>query len=480
MSAETYQPGSDGSAGSTSPETPTLGWRRALVYGLGRSGTAAAHFLCSRGIEVVGVDRRSAPALDLAELERFESFEPRLGAEPEELPQGIDGVVVSPGVAPDRPLLVDAERRGVPILAEVELAFPFLEGPVVGITGSNGKSTTTAMTGALLEAAGFAVEVCGNIGVPLVSRVEGPRDRVFVVELSSFQLEGTANFRPSAAALLNISPDHIDRHCTVERYVAAKLRLLANQESTDCAVLNADDPWLREAGLATRARKRFFSRLGRVADGCYLDGDRVVEVEPEAGERELFRRSDVAQPGEHNLENAMAAALLARSLGAPPQGFGRALAGFAGLPHRMQTVAVAGGVRWIDDSKGTNVGAVLKSLEGFEDRSVHLILGGQAKGESFVPLSETVALKARAVYLIGEAAATIAEDLGPEAAGVRTVETLERAVADAHRRARSGETVLLSPACASFDQFRNFAHRGERFQELVREALGGRNGGDDG
>lgn len=441
-------------------------WRRVVVYGLGASGSAAAGFLNRRGVAVLGVDQRRRQDLALEELAETDGVELSLGQEPSKLPPDIDAVVVSPGVALDRPLIAEARRRGVPILAEVELAFRFLEGPVVGITGSNGKSTTTAMAGALLNAAGLAAEVCGNIGLPLVSVVDGPGDRIFVVELSSFQLETVSTFRPKAAALLNLSPDHLDRHGGLEGYLAAKANLFARQEEDDFAVLNADDPLVRNVG--TRARKRFFSRLRRVEDGCYLDGDRVVEVDPAEGARELFKRSDVAPQGEHNLENAMAAALLARAMGATPAGFGAVLANFEGLPHRMEVVALLEGVKWIDDSKGTNVGAVLKSLESMPDGRTHLILGGRGKGESFEPLAELASRKARRIYLIGEAAEELREVLKGRAVLEDTAD-LDRTIRRVAAQAVEGDVVLLSPACTSFDQYRNFAVRGEHFQRLVCE-----------
>ena len=267
MNAKAFAPGSNE-------------WRRALVYGLGLSGKAAARLLLARGVEVVGVDARPAAALDLGDLAAEARLVVHAGEEPAELPAGLDGVVVSPGVPMDRPLLAAARRRGLPVIAEVELAFPFLNGPVVAITGSNGKSTTTALTGALLRAAGRRVEVCGNIGEPLAGVVEGPPGRVFVVELSSFQIEGVATFRPQAAALLNLSGDHLDRYGGMAAYAAAKKRLFATQGSDDVAVLNADDPATLE--LATAARRRLFSRRRRVEDGCWLDGDRVVESVPGA------------------------------------------------------------------------------------------------------------------------------------------------------------------------------------------------------
>jgi len=443
-------------------------WRRVAVYGLGLSGTAATRLLRRHGVAVVGLDSRPAAALDLGELAADPRVDLVTGAEPERLPEGIDALVLSPGVPPDRPLVADARRRGIPVVAEVELAFPLLNGPVAAITGSNGKSTTTALTGAILRAAGIATEVCGNIGAPLSGRVEGAPGRAFVVELSSFQLEATDTFHPRAAALLNLAPDHLDRYRGLDDYLAAKRRIFDRQEAGDVAVLNADDP--ASAASPTAARRRLFSRRSAVADGCFLRDGRVIEADPGEIERELFARADLPLAGEHNLENAMAAALLARALGAVPEAVRAGVRSFTGLSHRMQLVAESGGVAWYDDSKGTNAAATARSLEGLPDGRVHLILGGRAKGEDPAALRSEVAAKARRVYLIGEAAGDLDRGLAG-AAPVERAGTLERAVAAAAAHAEPGDVVLLSPACASFDQFRSYAHRGEEFRRLVAAIL---------
>jgi len=455
---------------------------RVLVYGLGLSGRAAAKLLLARDVSVVAVDVRPEDKLDLTGLEPGlkATLEVLAGAEPETLPAGkIDAVVVSPGVPMDRPLLEDARRRGVPVIAEVELAYPLLQGPIVAITGSNGKSTTTALTGAMVRAAGIPVEVCGNIGVPLIGLVDGAPGRVFIVELSSFQIEGIVTFKPRAAALLNISEDHLDRYGTMEAYVAAKKRLFRDMDAEGIAVLNADDP--EAADAETLARKRWFSRRGPVRDGCWAAPDgRVLEVVPGETDTLLFHAEDVPLAGVQNLENAMAAALLARAIGAEPAEIRKGLLSFQGLPHRMQRVGEKNGVVFYDDSKGTNPGATAKSLEGFADGTVHLILGGRNKGADLASLTPLVRQKARRVYLIGEAAAEFEEAL----AGLVPVipfersETLDRAVRSAAADARPGEAVVLSPACASFDQFRNFVHRGEVFQSIVREILASQGGSD--
>jgi UDP-N-acetylmuramoylalanine--D-glutamate ligase len=448
-------------------------WRRVLVYGLGVSGAAAARLIVSRGAAVLGVDARATGGLDLADLDlelpagaRFEAWSEEEAAR-SELPADVDAVVLSPGVPPDRPLLAAARRRGLPVVAEIELAFPLLDGPVVAITGSNGKSTTTALTGAMLEAAGGDVEVCGNIGTALSAVVDGPAGRTFVVEVSSFQLEAVDGFRPRAAAWLNLSPDHLDRYASLDDYAAAKSRLFERQTAEDVAVLNADDP--RVAALVPASRRRFFSRAGAVADGCFVAGESVVERSPDGGEAALFALADLPLAGAHNLENAMAAALLARALDAPPDAIRRALAGFSGLPHRMQRLEVPGPLAWYDDSKATNVAAAAKSLEGLPDGRVHLILGGRAKGDDPADLADLVAAKARAVYVIGESAEMFATALGGLVPCHRAG-TLERAVDEAARRAEPGDVVLLAPACASFDQFDSYAHRGREFARLARRA----------
>ncbi len=466
-------------------------WKNVLVYGLGRSGAAASRALSDRGVRVAAVDGRPAGDLEpeARDLLRTGRVDRLLAEEQARLPAALDAVVLSPGVPPDRPLLRRARSAHVPILAEVELAWRLLEtsspATVVGVTGSNGKSTTTALTGALLEAAGYAVEVCGNIGTPLCARVDGAPDRVFVVELSSFQLEAVDRFRPRAAALLNISPDHLDRYPDIADYAGAKARIFARQAAGDVAVLNADDGDARRlcrgrAGARATVRRRLFSRLRQVEDGCHVDGGRVVETGPEV-RRELFRLDDLALDGVHNLENAMAAALLATAVGADPKHFAPVLRSFGGLPHRMRPVGTVGGVRYINDSKATNPAAVVKALAGFGDGSVHLILGGRAKDGSaaFAELAAAAGARAAAVYLIGEAAPLLASVLAG-AAECRLCGTLDRAVAAAAAAACEGQTVLLSPACASFDQFKDFAQRGRRFEQQVRALAANGQGDVDG
>lgn len=434
---------------------------RVCVLGLGLSGVAAARLLRRRGVEVVASDRREAAALDIADLAADRGVTLELGVAEPRLPAGIDAVITSPGVPLTHPLLAAARSAGVPIAAEVELAFAFLNGTVVGITGSNGKSTTTAMTGKILADSGVPTEVCGNIGRPLAAVVEGPAGRVFVVELSSFQLETIHRFRPRAAALLNISPDHLDRHGDLEGYVAAKRRIFENQAADDVAVLNADDPV--STATLTRSRRWLFSYERPEEPELALTADEAGALAA------LFPATPV------NVENAMAAALLARAVGVGVEASVRALAGYRGLPHRVELVEEIDGVAYYDDSKGTNVAATARSLAGFPDGSVHLILGGRNKGADFGYLSESVARKARRIYLIGESAASLERALGGLVAAERSG-TLAEAVGSAAKAARPGEVVLLSPACASFDQFRDYHDRGQQFARLVHELGDGEEG----
>jgi UDP-N-acetylmuramoylalanine--D-glutamate ligase len=404
------------------------------VYGLGVSGRAAVRFLRRRGVAVLAVDDREKAELDFAQWEADRQVEVAFAGGLPRLPADVDGVVLSPGVPVDRPLVAEARERGLPVIGEVELAFPFVEGPVVGITGSNGKSTTTALTGSMLKASGRAAVVCGNFGRPLVDCVDSGGE-VFVTELSSFQLESISTFRPRAAALLNLSPDHLERHGDLESYAAAKAAIFDNQEEDDVAVFNADDPLVLEIARRERsARRRFFSRRSPVEDGCYVEDGVVIEVAPGVGKQRLFASDEVPVPGTHNLENAMAGALLARAMGVAPEQLATGLTAFKGLPHRVERVLERCGVVWYDDSKGTNVGATLKSLEGFADASVHLILGGRSKGSDPVELAPLVRRKVRRLYLIGESALEFESALG-ELVPSEMAGTLDLAVAAAARRA---------------------------------------------
>jgi UDP-N-acetylmuramoylalanine--D-glutamate ligase len=437
---------------------------RALVVGLGSSGVAAATLLTRQGWRVTVNDRAAAAELAERLAQLPAGVEAVLGGHPESLLESVALVVTSPGVPPDLPLLAQARRRGIEVIAELELAYRSLaDTPLLAVTGSNGKTTVTALLGAILEEAGWNAGVGGNIGHPASAlALEGGFDAL-VWEVSSFQLEGCTTLRPRVGLLLNLSPDHLDRHPTVADYLAAKARLFARQQGDDVAVLNADDGAV--AGLAVPARAEFFSLHDRSAAAC-LAGDRLVlDGHP------LLPRSHLPLLGEHNVANALAAALAAARAGVPRAAIATALERFTGLPHRHTVVAEVAGVRYVDDSKGTNIGATAAGLAGYPPGTVHLILGGLGKGQDFAALAEAVAGRVAAVYLIGAAAGEIADAIGRRVP-VQQCGTLAEAVRRAAAAARAGDTVLLSPACASFDQFRDYAHRGDEFARLARVTAG--------
>jgi UDP-N-acetylmuramoylalanine--D-glutamate ligase len=435
---------------------------RVTVFGAGRSGVAAANFLRDRGVEVMITDAAREEELPLARdlrdgIRRF------FGGHPPEVIETIDAIVVSPGIPGSIPPLAEAVSRGIPVISEIELAFRHLRGRVAAITGSNGKSTTTALLGEILDAAGFRPIVAGNIGQPLISSIDPDEARYYVIELSSFQLETVESFRADVAVLLNITPDHMDRYATIEEYAAAKYSIFRNQDKAAVAVVNADDPRTSEPATAARVWK--FSSSRPSVPGAFLDAGELVLSLGEDESR--IARTSLSIPGNANVENALAAWLAARALGASDGAVEKAFRRFRGLPHRMVVVREDDGVRWINDSKGTNVDATLKSLEGFDDGSVLLILGGKDKKGEFQRLVPVVKAKVRAVLTIGSAAGRIESALAG-AAGIVPCGDMQGAVDYAREHARPGETVLLSPACASFDQYGNFEERGRHFEELVR------------
>ena len=450
---------------STSRPAPPAG--PYLVVGLARSGVAAALALRARGERVIGTDRRGGAAP--AELE---DAGVELAADTLAALDGVRCVVKSPGVPAGAAVLAAARERGLTVIGELELAWRLLENRFVAVTGTNGKTTTVELIGAMYRASGAPVAVAGNVGRALSLLAtppphgEAPLDpRITVVcEASSFQLEDTLQFAPEVGVLLNIAPDHLDRHGDMEGYVAAKLAIFANQGRDDVAVLPAHGLQAPVAGHAARVTFGRDEQADMRFDGEWLwwRGERLVA------------RSAIRLRGPHNAENAMAAAAAALACGLPVQGVLEALASFPGVAHRLEEVASVAGVLFVNDSKGTNVAATRVALRAFERRSVHLILGGRAKGEDFGSLGEDVAERARAVYLIGEAGPQIAAAIADAAAGAGVLMvdcgTLERALAAARAAASPGEVVLLSPACTSFDQFRDFEARGDEFRRLVLAA----------
>jgi UDP-N-acetylmuramoylalanine--D-glutamate ligase len=433
---------------------------RIAVAGLGQSGLAVAEFLLARGAQVRVIDSRP-----LAELKEAGRAIERLGI-PFELQspeafEGVDAIVISPGVPADLEELEAARRRGVPVLGEVELASEFLAGPIIGITGANGKTTTTALTGHILREVGIPAQVGGNIGAPVTGMIANSRpDQWNVLELSSFQLETIERFRAQVAVCLNVTPDHLDRHHSFENYANAKARLFETQTAGDFAVLNADDASCLEYGRRTRARTFWFSTTRAVGGGLWADEARLYfEGAP------FLEIAGIPLRGRHNVENTLAAAGAAHLAGASLEAIAAAVRTFPGVEHRIEFVRRVGGVEFYNDSKATNVDATLKSIAAFPG-GVWIILGGKHKGSPYTALREPLAGKGRAALLIGAAASLIAADL---AGAVRLIQagTLEAAVRSAFEEAQPGDTVLLAPACASFDQFENYEQRGRVFKSLV-------------
>jgi len=419
---------------------------------MGRSGVAAMRLLRENGAKVRAIDEK--PMGEMlgvpVQPQTDESF------------RDVDLIVVSPGVPPDNEVLQRArQQHSIPIVSELEVAAPFLKGPSIGITGTNGKTTTTALTGHLLRECGISCQVGGNIGTPPSAMVDTSRpDQWNVLELSSFQLETIRGFRTEIAACLNITQNHLDRHHTFENYVNAKARLFENQRAGDVAVLNADDPVTVGLAQRTSARTIWFSGTHTVS-GAWLDKeDIVLDGEPLLNVRQLRLR------GRHNYENVMAAALIAREAGAQPAQIAQAAATFAPVEHRLELVREINGVAYYNDSKATSVDATLKAIDAFPG-GLWIILGGKDKGSDYTVLREPLRTKARAALLIGAAARKIASQLADDTAPLVQCGTLAAAVEEAYRSAEPGDTVLLAPACSSFDQFENFEQRGRVFKELV-------------
>jgi len=454
-------------------------WSTAGVMGIGASGSAAAGFLARRGVRVVAADsgapERLAPAASALQAAGVSlRLGPSAGADPAVF-EGCEIVITSPGVPARVPPLAEARRRGTPVIAEVELAARFLRGVLIGVTGSNGKSTVTALTGRILQRAGLTAWVCGNIGTPLTEVAEADlglsdeeaRRVHYVVELSSFQLEGIETLSPRIGVLLNLSPDHQDRYAGPEEYYAAKERIFMNQAGDDVAIVNWDDT--PSIGIAGRLAARLFpfSLTQDLEEGAVMDGGRLVLRHPDR-EETIMDVADVALPGRHNLENVLASASIATHCGVPVEAIARGVAGFGGLPHRLEKVGEHGGVRYYNDSKATNVGAAMRALEAFETPLV-LLLGGYDKGGDFESLAEAISRpgRVRALVTFGKAGDDIARRL--EGAAPKTVRAgaLAEAVRAAAGCAQPGDIVLLAPACASFDAYTGYEKRGEDFRAIV-------------
>jgi UDP-N-acetylmuramoylalanine--D-glutamate ligase len=447
--------------------------KKVLVVGLGKSGLAAALFLRHRSAHVTVSDVRSAEALakDIPALLE-EGIMVEAGGHGLLTFRRQDLIVVSPGVPLTTPELVQVKSFGLPVIGELELAARFIKGRMLAVTGSNGKTTTTTLLGEILKEAGLPTLVGGNIGVPVVSLVDESTDDTWsVLEVSSFQLESTQQFRPSIAVILNITPDHLDRHGSFQNYALAKERIFAAQDEHDCLVLNADNEAAAESASRARSTVHWFSVEHPVPQGAWLQHGYVVYRSAEnAPIEQVMPLAGIPLKGAHNVENVLAAVVAARQAGAPVDAIRRAIENFRAVEHRLEYVATINGVEYYNDSKATNVDATAKAIAAFSS-GIHLILGGKDKGSDYTTLSQLLRERVRAVYTIGSAAAKIESHLR----GVITLqscETLENAVKAAASAARPGDVVLLAPACSSFDQFESYEHRGRVFKELVGERAG--------
>jgi UDP-N-acetylmuramoylalanine--D-glutamate ligase len=438
--------------------------KKVMVLGAARTGIATARFLAQRGAEVLVTDRRSEIELS-GEMKAIAGLPIRflLGGEDPAWVEGVDLVIPSPGVPQENPLLQEAERRGAGILSEIEMACRFIRAPLIAITGTNGKSTTTALVGEMLKAGGYNIFVGGNIGAPLIGFAGGDWDWG-VVEVSSFQLEWVEKFRPRIAALLNLTEDHLDRYPDFQAYCEAKGRIFAAQNAGDIAILNRDDPLVWPMRKRLRARVVSFG-WEAVDDGVYATREEIVRRS--AGKEESFSLARTRIQGVHNVENLMAAVAAAGAAGVAAAAMQKVIDGFAGLEHRLEFVREKNGVRYFNDSKGTNVGAVVKSLAGFTS-PVLLLAGGVDKGGDYGPLEKEIRRTVKKLILFGAAREKIRAALGHLTDTV-VVEDLAAAVRDADKSSRSGDVVLLSPACSSFDMFRDYTERGKRFKALVQE-----------
>ena len=435
---------------------------KALVVGMKKSGMASAELLAREGARVRATDLKPLEELPEA-LPLLDRLHIPFAQQTADVFGDCDLIVLSPDVPSDLPALEEARRRGVRVIGEVELAAPFLRGKIIGITGSNGKTTTTSLIGHILRESGLPVQVGGNIGTPVTAMIDSSStDGWNVLELSSFQLETIVGFRAHIGLALNVTQNHLDRHHTFENYAAAKGRLFENMTPDDFAVLNADDAICVEYAKKTAAKVEWFSSSGPVTPGASLCGKKLM-----LDGRVLMESGEIPIRGRHNVENVLAAAIAAARAGVNHECIAAATRTFRAVEHRLEFVRKLNGVDFYNDSKATSVDATLKALEAFPG-NVWVILGGKDKGLDYSLLREPLSAKARAALLIGAAAPKIAEQLQGSAPLVYA-KTVDQAVAHAYAEARPGDTVLLAPACASFDQFRSYEHRGEVFKQLVNQ-----------
>jgi UDP-N-acetylmuramoylalanine--D-glutamate ligase len=442
--------------------------KRVLVVGLGKSGVASALFLKQRGARVTVSDSKSEAELhDHIPVLLDNGISVETGGHGERTFGQQDLIIISPGVPVNAPALEPARKLSIPIIGEVELAARFLNGKLVAITGSNGKTTTTALTGDVIAAGGAKTLVGGNIGTPAISLVpESSDETTTVLEISSFQLETIQTFHPHIAAVLNVTPDHLDRHGTFEVYWEAKRRMFDNQTESDFAVLNIDDAGAAKMGKGLKSQLRWFSHKSQVDSGAFVRQNCIVYLDTD-GEREIMPLSDIQLKGTHNVENVLAAVTIGTLAGVAPEAIREAVRNFKAVEHRLEYVATINGVDFYNDSKATNVDATIKALESFP-KNIHIILGGKDKGSDYTVLVPLLQSRVKRVYTIGAAAEKIESHIRG-AADIVKAGSIDVAVRKAMDSASPGDVVLLAPACASFDQFTSYEHRGRVFKDLVHQ-----------
>ncbi|MDD5711291.1 MAG: UDP-N-acetylmuramoyl-L-alanine--D-glutamate ligase, partial [Smithellaceae bacterium] len=439
---------------------------KVLIIGLGKTGLATARFFARRGAEIVVTDEKTPAALGEAYGEIEALRKGAFVAYGSGALTGVNLVVPSPGVPPRNALLAESVRKGIPIQSELEVAARRIRVPIIAVTGTNGKTTTTTLIGKILEACGKKVFVGGNIGNPLIGYLDGPQDDDYIVcEVSSFQLQWAESFRPQVAILLNTTCDHVDYHGSFEAYRLVKESVFRHQQKGDFAILNATDPSTARLSESLSAGILFFSSIRKATPGIFLEGGDIVQQDI-SGKREAYPLSMIKIPGKHNIENVMASILATRVCGCSPDGIEKAVAEFKGMPHRIEYVAENRGVRFYDDSKGTNVGAVQRALETFPSPII-LLLGGRDKEGDFETLRPLIRERVRELIIFGEARERI-DSLVGGVVNTALMPTLKEAIMLAWGKSRAGDVVLLSPGCASFDEFSDYKARGRFFQEVVR------------
>ncbi len=442
--------------------------KKVLIVGAGKSGISTARFLKEKGAVVTINDIRSEAELGEA-LNSIKTADITFvgGHHPKELFLSHDLIVVSPGVPHNTEPFNAAREKGIEVIGEMELAYRFISTPIIAITGTNGKTTTTTLIGEILKDSNISVFVGGNIGTPLIEYADDDSKKLVVLEVSSFQLETIKHFHPFGGIILNITPDHLDRYKDMEEYAETKMRLFEHQESFDFAVLNADDEWIMRYKPAILSEIYLFSTKKKVKKGAFFDGKAITVIHPALKEKEVILTEEIRLKGIHNMENVMASVITALELGVTMETIRGTLNRFSGLRHRVEFVEEINGVSFYDDSKGTNVGAVEKALEGFSTPVV-LILGGKEKGAGYTLLYNQIKRIVKAIVAIGEAKERIYKDLH-NLKDIVMADTMEDAVRKAYSLCVKGETVLLSPACSSFDMFSGYAERGDKFVDAVKK-----------